>query len=389
MKLLLLSPAHTRGGAEEYALTIGAAAVGRGWNVHAAFPRTPDTQSLAQDFRRLCVTYHPASIAESPSLRIPGRRGHVVRLVETARLLFRIRPHVVHLDLPWITYSFGSILACALFRIPTVVTFQLAPFEASISPWQRRLSTWARSRGQRWVAVSKNNRAVVSALFRLPQEDIACIYNGVRLPSPGDQWSLRMRSRPEVLKEFGLDDSARLILTVGRLSAQKGYNDLIPAIPHILKEFPDARFLWLGDGEDRIILQERLRDYGIATSVSILGHRRDVQRFLSAADLFVFPSRFEGFPFALLEAVAHGVPVVASDASSVPEILSNRIHALLFRSGDSCDLLETLRYALRHPGFMYELSLNAMSQARIFDEERMVRDTLDLLEESFHQAKHR
>lgn len=380
MKLLLLSPSHARGGAEEYLLTIGIAARHRGWSVDAACPLTSQTESLREDFAQIGAHYHRASIAEDPSLKMPGWRGHLVRMGETTRILLAVRPDVVHLTLPWMTFSLASILACALLHIPTVVVFQLAPFNVSLPVRQQRLYAWARSRRQHWVAVSESNRGVLATVFHVPREHIRRIYNGARLPEPADRQQRRTLHRTAVLKELGLVDPTLLILTVGRLNAQKGYDDLIPAIPYVLQEFPQARFVWVGDGEDRSVLQDRLRSYGISNSVLMLGYRRDVSRLLSAADLFVFPSHFEGLPFALVEAVAHGTPVVAADASSIPEVISNGVHGVLFRSADSCSLLEALQYALRNPKRIQELAQHAMAQTATFDEERTVRETLDLLD---------
>jgi glycosyltransferase involved in cell wall biosynthesis len=107
------------------------------------------------------------------------------------------------------------------------------------------------------------------------------------------------------------------------------------------------------------------------------GYRTDVSRFLSSGDLFAFPSRFEGLPFALLEAMAYGLPVVASDATSTPEIISDRVHGLLFPSGDCEKLSQTLVWALEHPEEMSRMAERAACRTQDFSEETMLRHTLD------------
>jgi glycosyltransferase involved in cell wall biosynthesis len=108
---------------------------------------------------------------------------------------------------------------------------------------------------------------------------------------------------------------------------------------------------------------------------------------LSSGDLFAFPSRFEGLPFALLEAMAHGLPVVASDAASMPEIISDRVQGLLFPSGDPQRLGETLIWALEHPEKMGRMAERAARRTEDFTEERMLRNTLDWFESPVAAAR--
>jgi glycosyltransferase involved in cell wall biosynthesis len=185
-----------------------------------------------------------------------------------------------------------------------------------------------------------------------------------------------------------LPETARIILTVGRLEQQKGYDYLIPAIPHIVREFEDVWFIWVGEGQERDNLIKQLKDYRIAERVRLLGQRSDVPRLMKSADLFIFPTRYEGHPFSLLEAMAHGLPVVTSSASGIPEIVETGVHGVLFREGDSCDLLEALRWALKHPSQMHEMAGKAKDRVLEFSEDRMVEQTLQVLSKlgnTFHR----
>jgi glycosyltransferase involved in cell wall biosynthesis len=104
-----------------------------------------------------------------------------------------------------------------------------------------------------------------------------------------------------------------------------------------------------------------------------------VPLLLKSADLFVFPTHFEGGQsFAIAEAMAYGLPIVTSNASGIPEVIRDRTDGLLFRSGDSCDLLETLRWALRHPEKMREMAESAKQRAQDFTEEKMISKYLEV-----------
>jgi glycosyltransferase involved in cell wall biosynthesis len=89
----------------------------------------------------------------------------------------------------------------------------------------------------------------------------------------------------------------------------------------------------------------------------------------------------EGHPNALLEAMAYGLKIISSDASSIPETIKHKVHGLLFRKGDSCDLLENIKWALRHPEDMQKMSYNAkLHLANDFSEEKMMKETFGILE---------
>ncbi len=100
----------------------------------------------------------------------------------------------------------------------------------------------------------------------------------------------------------------------------------------------------------------------------------------SGADLFVLPSRFEGLPFALLEAMAQGLPLITSDAGGSSEVVRSGVDGLVYPEGDRTELSERLRWALRHPDEMASMGASARSRAAEFSEERMLRETLSALD---------
>jgi glycosyltransferase involved in cell wall biosynthesis len=171
------------------------------------------------------------------------------------------------------------------------------------------------------------------------------------------------------------------VLTTGRLHGQKGYEDLLAVLPAVVASRPNAYFIWAGDGHERGELESRIRANALDGRVRMLGRRDDVPRLLHASDLFVLPSRFEGHPFALLEAMAAGLPAVASDAGGAPEIMRDGVDGLIHRRGDVDDLARQLVYALDHPDEMASFANSARRRVRAFSDERMVSETLSLLRE--------
>ncbi len=375
MKLLMLLPAQARGGAEEQSLTIARAAALRGWQVHVALPALPETASLRQDFAAAGAVCHSPAIAETPA-----RWRHLTdlkRLRRTVAALLTIKPDVALIALPSLIAGAGSILACGLLRVPTAVVFHSTPGRVTFG---RRLKAyaWARARHQQWIAVCDYSRELIAQSFAMPPGEVLRIYNGAK--HCGTDFSPSASARQILCRELGLNESDRLILTVGRLHPDKGYRDLLHTIPHLLNEFPNAKFLWAGEGDFRQTLTEEINNYGVADAVRLLGHRTDVPRLMQAADLLAFPSHVEAMSLVLLEAMAAGLPLVASRVGGTPELITDQVHGRLCHTSDSCDLLATLRWALQHPQQMREMAARAKERAREFSEERMIEETLAVLQ---------
>jgi glycosyltransferase involved in cell wall biosynthesis len=401
MKLLLIMPSDKRGGVEEHGLKIGTAAVQAAWDVHAAFPKTGGMETLIKDLQEAGVSYHPLKIAETtiPSLAEISRRhqalfpilrqllvprlkfdtAKIPHFFRTLQLLRRLKPEVVLINLPWADYGLGSILACALLKIPTLVVFHLIPYPLRLGTFKQRLYRWAHGRKQAWIGVSAGNARCISQSFRIPEEKTGWIYNGatIRPETPTDAKAHCLRIR----QALGLPSDSTIILTVARLSGQKGHDFLIPAIPHLIKAFPGLKFVWVGEGEKKEELGELLRAYGIADQVLLLGHRSDIPDLLQAADLFVLPTYYEGQPFALLEAMAYGLPLITTNTDGIPEVIQHKVHGLLTRKGDSADLLESIRWALQHPEEMQQMAGEARRRVKDFSGEKMLEQTLNLLKE--------
>jgi glycosyltransferase involved in cell wall biosynthesis len=374
-QLLILSPTTGRGGAEDYFLAVADAAAGAGWQVTVSFESGPGTAGIVDELRkRPQVRYADARVGAGDARLEVARHALAV-----SSLVKKVRPAAALVVLQWPTASLGALLALARARIPTAVVFQLAPWEMPVGR-RAALYRWANSRGQAWVAVSDQNREALSATFGLPRERIRTIYNGVRVPAPPEAAAVAT-ARGSVRDELGLPPDSRIVLTVGRLHDQKGHADLLEVIPATLTERPDVYFAWAGDGELRGELESELRRLQLEDRVRILGRREDVETLLLASDLFVLPSRYEGHPFALLEAMALGVPSVSSDAGGAPEIMRDRVDGLIHERGRTGELGRALGWALDHPHDMRRMAASARTRAAGFSVERMLAEILATLDD--------
>jgi glycosyltransferase involved in cell wall biosynthesis len=172
------------------------------------------------------------------------------------------------------------------------------------------------------VAVSQENLDLLHNRFGLPAQAGQVIHYGrpEKFFAPRDD-TMRARLRAEL----NLPDDAVVCFTAARLAAVKGYLYQILAAKHLVSNPGNARlhFVWAGDGEQRTVLEDAIASSGLTGRVHLLGHRWDVADWYDAADIFVLPSDLEGMPLAIMEAMAKGLPVIATAVSGIPEELGD------------------------------------------------------------------
>jgi glycosyltransferase involved in cell wall biosynthesis len=159
-------------------------------------------------------------------------------------------------------------------------------------------------------------------------------------------------SVPDVARlrgELGLPAQATVVGSVGRLAEQKGYRYLLEAIPTVLASCPDVRFVLIGDGELRASLEAMAEQMGIAGHLVFAGLRPNAELYYPAMDLFVLPSIWEGLPTVVLESMASGVPVVATDIAGARELVQEGITGWLVPPADPSSLAAAILDALARP----------------------------------------
>ena len=355
-------------------LMIAEAAKGSGWTVAVAFERLPDTAALAQQVRDdLDAQYIDVSLGDEPQRRVRHQ------IVVTTRLIRRVQPDAALIVLPWPDRGLGCIIAAGLMASPAVVLFTLAPWVVGTARWGPLLR-WAQRRQQRWVAVSNQNRRALATTFAVPETSIKTIYNGLPRRACPSQPE-RAEARAKLAAEQDLPSAARVLVTVGRLADEKGYRDLLEAVPRVLAAHPEAYFIWLGEGELRDQLERSILERGLRRNIRLLGQRQDVAAILRAGDLFVLPSHLEGLPFALLEAMQAGVPIVTSDAGGNCEVIRHGIDGLVHAAGNTRELGREIGWALDHPTQMHDMASSAYARLSSFSRDEMLRQSLDTLKD--------
>jgi glycosyltransferase involved in cell wall biosynthesis len=210
-------------------------------------------------------------------------------------------------------------------RVPWIAFFHGFTTKDAKDRVQNHVGWWALRGAPRIVTVC---RAFAANLVRsgVPASRISVRHNIVApfVPPQSDEVAA-LRSR------LGIPGNCRIVLTVGRLSKEKGHADLIEAAALLRnsRDCPAMRFVIVGDGPERGVLEHRARGSGISDGVVFAGHQASVRTYYGLADVFVLPSHSEGSPNALLEAMAAGLPIVSTDAGGAAELVSDGNTALV------------------------------------------------------------
>lgn len=269
-----------------------------------------------------------------------------------------------------------GIPAAVIARVPVIISSQrdlshLDLYRTGRRVWLRRLQNLS-------TTVLTNAEAVREAMLAEHQfapEKVRVIYNGVDT----ERFSQGSRDRnwlaPSSAKE-------NWIVLVGNMHSDvKGHPWLIVAAGAITREFPDTRFILVGDGALRKDFEGQVAALGLERHFLFLGRREDVPRILSCCDIAVLPSKAEGLPNAVLEYLAAGLPTVASRVGGNAEIVQDGKSGLLIPPEDSSALAEALLRLLRYPGVAASLGKNALAHAAEFSFQRMIENTDQLYTE--------
>jgi len=215
------------------------------------------------------------------------------------------------------------------------------------------------------LAVSQSTADFVINARLIPEKKTKVVYLGV----PLEEFS-RDRSPEEVAAvraELGLADDEFAVGTITRLHDSKGNNYLVEAAAQVVRERPRTRFFLVGEGPLLPDLQAQAAALNLADRFVFAGFRRDVAGTLSAFDLSVFPSLWEGTPITAFEALAMGKPIVATDADGLLDILTDTHDAVIVPRRDAAALAAKIVWAIDNPAERSRLSANARVTGREYD----------------------
>ena len=216
------------------------------------------------------------------------------------------------------------------------------------------------------------------------RKKIRLIHNGIK----EDEFLEKAEARKEILKRLEkimgihLDETEKSLWigTIGELHKNKGHSYVIEALSK-LSSTTNFLFFVIGDGEEKMMLQKQVIDSDLDKKVFLLGKNDGASAFLSAFDIFLFPSIKEGLPFAILEAGMAGIPIIASAVGGIPEIITDMQTGILVRPKSSDEIIKAMKYTLAHPTAVIEFGKKLRAKIKKeFSLAKMIRETDDVYE---------
>lgn len=358
-RLLLLVPSLGAGGAERVVSVLANTWAGRGCTVAVM---TLDT--AGDDFFALHPSIHRLRLDRQPAVirALGGLARNIARILALRRGIRSFAPAAV--------ISFTSrcnvlaILATLELGARTIVSERTDPVrhaEGALWAVLRRLTYCAAD------AVVAQSEAAADWLRRhtaVKPDAIAVIPNPAIAPA-----SIVVPAR-----SAAGESRVRTVLTVGRLSDEKGFDLLLRAFAMVAPAHPEWHLLIVGEGRERDALSAIAAASGMAQRVNIVPPVKDLASVYARADLFVLPSRYEGFPNALLEAMAHGLPTIGFDGSAGPRaIIRHDVDGLLVPSSDIEALAAALARLMTDEAARARFGARAPDVIQRFDAEAIVR----------------
>jgi glycosyltransferase involved in cell wall biosynthesis len=347
------------GGAERMALELAAGQIGAGNDVMVVSLEEPPDGPLEEAFRRRGVGVHRVAKTSGFDVTLPLR---------LAALFRRERIGVVH------THNRLALV----YGAPSGKLAGAKVVHTRHGPGRGRGSElWFRRGAGRvidaYVAVSPALAALAREYRDCSDRKLTVIENGIDVTAFG----AAAGERAAVRAELGIPGDAWVVGSVGRFAVEKNYPLLVRAAAPLLG--PNARLLFVGDGTEAGKIRAEIEACGVAPFVSLAGVRHDVPRCLAALDVFALSSNFEGLPLCVLEAMAAGLPVVATSVGGLPTLIEDGVTGFLVPAGDPKALEQALSRLRDDRALARAVGERGRAQvARVYGSDSMVRRYLDL-----------
>jgi len=360
-KILFVIDGHEFGGGERVFLQLASGLKGR---FEVSFASMPGGR-LEGELKSLGVNFYPVEMKRRISCKSVLRINEIIRNEQI---------DLVHSQ--GARADFFARIAGRMAGIPHNLCTIAMPVEGfDIKPLRkmiyRAFDRLTEGSVEKFIVVSDSLKRALIEKRRIPADRIVRIYNGIEI----DQYHPGIESG-NFKREWGISQNIPLVGAIGRMVWQKGFEYLIQSIPEIVKAVPEAKFLLVGEGPRRERLEALSEELRVRDNVILAGFRSDIKEILSAIDLLVVPSILEGFPMIILEAMAMGKPIVATNIDGIIEQITDGVDGILVPPKNPNALAEAILKIFSEEEKMKKIGLAARQKVEsCFSVQKMVRET--------------
>ena len=296
----------------------------------------------------------------------------LLTILDVIKLIKKDKINLIH------CHGYGSAnfgrLAKIFTHTPVVVH---AHDDDSNYPLYQRLSDYIlKGFTDKGIAVSEAVKKASIVKRKIPREKMIVLHNGIIFDEFKIPNNIEIK---EERKKWKLDEDTNVIGTIAKLRKEKGLEYLIKAVPRVLSAIPNSSFFIVGDGSLRNSLENLAKQLGIMKNITFTGFIENVSTILSIFDLKVLPSLTEGFGLVIVEAMAMGKPIIATDVGGVKEILTDGETGLLIPPKNPEVLADKIIYLLKNQEAAKKLGIKAKQESKKFD----IRIQVEKLEEQY------
>ena len=271
------------------------------------------------------------------------------------------KPTVVH------THSakagFLGRLAARACGVPHIIhTPHIFPFQWSTGAkrsFYLKLERYAARRCTDIVCVGRQQFELATKMQLTATNTFRVIRNGVTVPGP-----LTPEQRADLRRQLELPDDATVMGMIARLAPQKGVGTFLECAARLAKADERVLFVLIGSGPEEEQTRQRLKALGLRDRFRLLGHRDDAEQLYGAFDLLVLSSLYEGLPYVLLEGMACGLPIVATDVLGTSELIEDGVSGRLVPPGDAVKMADCLQELIASPESCKRLGTAARERVR-------------------------
>jgi glycosyltransferase involved in cell wall biosynthesis len=241
-------------------------------------------------------------------------------------------------------------------KIPLIIT-EHDPFK--LTPLKDFFKRKALKYVSKIVAISNNNKKLLSQLYPEHKEKITVVHNGLDIT----WWqSQLLRFTDEDLRHikediFHCKENTLIVTTVAELNDRKGIKYLIKAVPEVAKKYPNVKFIIIGDGPNKSDYEHLIKKLDLENHVHLTGRQKEIPKLLKSSNIFLLPSIREGFGMVNLEAMITPLPIIATRAGGIPEVVEDGKTGILVNPGSSEELIKALEKLIPDVKLREKLSL--------------------------------